>query len=116
MAAEKNFEDRVKKFLKEQGAWFIKYWGGAAFTKAGVPDLLACVDGHFMGIELKAPKGKATELQLHTLEQINKSGGYAVLLYPKDFELFKNFILCIKAKDERNAAYNYNMLKGRWCS
>ena len=40
MAAEKNFENKVKKYLKEQGAWFIKYWGGAAFTKAGIPDPL----------------------------------------------------------------------------
>ena len=71
MAAEKNFEDRVKRFLKEQGAWFIKYWGGAAFTKAGVPDILACVNGHFIGIDLKAPNGKATDLQLHTLKQID---------------------------------------------
>lgn len=114
MAAEKNFENRVKKFLKEHGAWFIKYWGGAAFTKAGVPDLLCCVNGRFIAVELKAPTGKATELQLHTLKEIDSSGGYAILLYPNDFELFKNFILCVIADDE-NAKHNYRMLKGRWC-
>ena len=27
MAAEKNFENKVKKFLKDKGAWVLKYWG-----------------------------------------------------------------------------------------
>lgn len=42
MAAEKNFENKVKKFLKENGCWILKYWGGAAFTRSGIPDLLVC--------------------------------------------------------------------------
>lgn len=33
MAAEKNFENRVKKYLDEYGCWWLKYWGGAAYTK-----------------------------------------------------------------------------------
>lgn len=115
MGEEKNFESRVKKFLKEQDAWFIKYWGGAAYTKSGVPDLLVCVKGHFLGIELKASNGKASDLQLHTLKQIDKAGGFAILLYPNQLELFKNFVLCLNADDEENAVYNYNLLKGRWC-
>ena len=40
MAAEKNFENRVKKYLDEYGCWWLKYWGGAAYTKSGIPDLL----------------------------------------------------------------------------
>ena len=114
MAEEKNFENRVKKFLKEQGAWFIKYWGGAAFTKSGVPDLLACVNGHFLGIELKASNGKASELQLHTLKQIDKAGGFAILLYPSDYEVFQKFIKLLNA-DTTGALELYDTLKGRWC-
>ena len=92
MAAEKNFENRVKKFLKEQGCWFVKYWGGGQFTKAGVPDLLVCCNGHFLAVELKAPNGKPSPLQLHTIEEIEKAGGTALVLFPKDFENFKEFI------------------------
>jgi hypothetical protein len=40
VAAEKNFENRVKKYLDEYGCWWLKYWGGAAYTKSGIPDLL----------------------------------------------------------------------------
>lgn len=92
MAAEKNFENKVKNYLKEQDCWFIKYWGGAQFTKSGVPDLLVCCNGFFLGVELKAPKGKPSELQLWNIEQIKKAGGFALVLYPKDFDNFKKLI------------------------
>lgn len=89
MAAEKNFENRVKAFLKDQGCWFIKYWGGGQFTKAGIPDLLVCCKGYFLAIELKGPTGKPSPLQRHTIEEIKKAGGLALVLYPKDFDDFK---------------------------
>ena len=88
MAAEKHFEDKVKSFLTEQGNWFIKYWGGAPFTKAGIPDLLVCCFGQFIGLELKADKGEPTMLQLKTLQKIRDAGGYGILLYPGDFTGF----------------------------
>lgn len=96
MADEKNFENKVKKFLKEQGCWFIKYWAGGEFTKAGIPDLLICCNGHFLGVELKGPKGKPSELQLWNIDQIKKAGGLALVLYPKDFNAFKRLIIGLK--------------------
>ena len=96
MAQEKNFENRVKKFLEDEKCYFIKYWGGGQFTKAGVPDLLVCCDGYFLGIELKAANGRPSELQLKTLEKITRANGFAFLLYPKDFENFKSFIQELK--------------------
>ena len=50
MAAEKRFEDRVKSFLTEQGAWFLKYWGGGHYTKSGIPDLLVCSFVHYNSV------------------------------------------------------------------
>jgi hypothetical protein len=92
MAAEKNFEEKVKTFLKDRDCWFIKYWGGGQFTKAGVPDLIICVDGNFVAVELKAPKGRPSALQIKCLQDIVHANGIAILLYPKDFDAFKNFI------------------------
>ena len=114
MAAEKNFENKVKKFLEERNCWFIKYWSGAAFTKTGIPDLLVCCNGYFLGVEIKAPKGKPSELQLYNLKKIDEAGGFGILLYPDHFELFKNFVDCVKQGYMENANYNYKILKGRW--
>lgn len=99
MAAEKNFENKIKSYLKDQGAWFIKYWAGAQFTKSGIPDILSCFNGYFVAIELKGPNGKATKLQWHNIEKINQANGYAIVLYPKDFQLFKNLIVNLKVGD-----------------
>lgn len=88
MAQEKVFENKVKLYLKSIGAYFIKTHGDR-FSKIGTPDILACINGRFVGIEVKAPNGKPSELQLYHIEQIKKAGGYGVILYPKDFENFK---------------------------
>lgn len=114
MASEKQFENRVKDFLKEQGCYFIKYWGGGEFTKAGVPDILCCCNGYFIGIEVKAPNGKPSPLQIHNLKKIDEAEGYGVLLYPKDFETFKDFIECLIYGDMRDATHDYRKLKERW--
>lgn len=106
MAAEKNFENRLKTYLKNYGCYFLKYWAGAAYTKSGIPDLLVSSDGWFLGIEVKADNGEPTLLQLHNLKKIRESGGYGILLYPKDFEQFKQFN---ENKSKTNAWYFSNI-------
>ena len=112
MAQEKNFENLVKRFMKDNGSWFVKYWGGGEFTKAGVPDILACVGGMFVGIELKAPRGRPSELQLFNLKRIDRNGGYGILLYPKDFDRFKMLFLLLKQGNFDEADRIYEEMKG----
>ena len=88
MGTEKIFENKIKSYLKSIGAYFIKTHGDR-FSKVGTPDILACVNGKFVAVEVKAENGKPSELQLYHIEQIQKAGGYAIILYPKDFEKFK---------------------------
>ena len=85
---EKLYENKIKAYLKSIGAYFIKTHGDR-FSKVGTPDIIACVNGHFVAVEVKAENGKPSELQLYHLEQIRKAGGHSFLLYPKDFEKFK---------------------------
>lgn len=88
MAQEKNFENKIKAYLKSIGAYFIKTHGDR-FSRVGTPDIIACVKGYFVAVEVKAENGKPSDLQLYHLEQIRKAGGYGTVLYPKDFENFK---------------------------
>ena len=53
---------------------------------------MACVNGYFVAIEVKAPKGKPSDLQLWNIEQINQSGGIGIILYPEQFEQFKEMV------------------------
>ena len=89
MEKEKLFEDKIKKFLKElPNTWFFKHWAGA-YSQSGIPDIMACVNGHFVGIEVKAEDGHPSPLQIRNIDLILKSRGHAYILYPKDFEAFK---------------------------
>lgn len=95
MISEKSFENKIKKFLKDEGCWFLKTWGGG-YQRSGIPDLLICCNGYFLGVELKASNGKASELQLWNIEKIKESKGVGLILYPKDFEIFKDLIHKLK--------------------
>lgn len=91
MAGEKNFENKVKKFLKDRNCWHVKYFANRN-TRAGVPDILACVNGRFVAIEVKAENGRATELQKWNCEKIRESGGIAIVLYPADWDKFVELV------------------------
>ena len=86
---ESAFQKKVIAFLKSKDVWFVKYWAGAQYTKQGVPDILACIDGKFHGIELKTDVGQPSKLQLYNIRKIKESGGEAYILRPKDFESWK---------------------------
>ena len=107
MAAEKNFENRVKRYLQTVGVYalgtskhkmivtpvgYYEKRHGSMFTKRGLPDMHICIHGRSIEVELKGENGEPEELQLFMLQQINESGGKGILLYPKDFEAFKELI------------------------
>lgn len=104
MRAEKTFENKLKAFLKKRGAYHVKFFG-CAYTQAGVPDILACVNGTFVGIEVKASTGKPSALQLINLRNIDNSGGIALLAYPEDFEEIKLLIDALIDRTPYSALY-----------
>lgn len=96
MPKEKDFQIKVEKFLTDKGIYWVKYWGGGNFTRSGVPDILACVGGRFMGVELKTNDGKVSELQQYNIDKIIQSGGVALVLRPNDFKDFKSMVKNLK--------------------
>jgi hypothetical protein len=81
MAATK--ESLVKKkihaLLKAHGAYAVNYIGGISANN-GTPDILACLNGRFIGIEAKAGKNKPTDLQTLNLKRIDEAGGLALVI------------------------------------
>lgn len=104
----------MKRWLKSQGIYPLGtpsdkmqiaprgYWekrfGGGKFSKNGLPDMHIVVDGKSIECELKAANGKPSELQLFIINQINDSGGIAMVLYPKDFDTFKDIVFKLLQK------------------
>ena len=76
---EGKVKDAVRKILETTGAyWFMPYQAGMG--RSGIPDVIACYKGHFIGIECKAGKGKTTALQDRELVAITKAGGLSVVI------------------------------------
>ena len=91
MASEKNFENKIKRYLKDKGCYRVKYHGNY-FSENGTPDILACVNGYFLGVEVKAQDGHPSELQLVKVNAIRKAGGFAYVVYPSGWEKLKDII------------------------
>ena len=78
MTPEGKVKKKIVAYLKEIGAYyFFPATGG--YGKSGVPDIVGCYKGKFFGIEVKAGKNTATELQKMQLKLISEAGGIATV-------------------------------------
>jgi hypothetical protein len=66
----------VKMMLEARGAFVVKIHG-SPLQVAGLPDLMGCYRGYFIGLEVKRPGGEATKLQEFMLSRIARAGGVA---------------------------------------
>ena len=66
---------RLDKALHQMGVWFFSPQSGP-YGRSGVPDRIACVNGHFIGLEVKADSTKKpTRLQVDCMRKIENAGG-----------------------------------------
>lgn len=109
MGAEKNFENKIKDWLEEHDCYFVKFFANRN-TKSGVPDILASVNGYFVGIEVKAQNGKPSELQYYNVRKIRESGGFAYIVYPSGWNDLQNILLGL-LRDEFSRSHEREVLK-----
>lgn len=80
--------DLIHKFMEEltkiePNCWRVKIHG-QPFQTRGIPDVLICYKGLFIGVEFKIVRqGKmnVTPYQQYTLEKIHKAGGFPVIVW-----------------------------------
>ena len=92
MGPEKQFENKIKDHIRKAGGFCYKYWGGSAqngkvFTVKGLPDIMGCIRGRFIGIEVKAEHGKPSDIQIQRLQEIRDAGGVGIIAYPREEDL-----------------------------
>lgn len=83
MTPEARCKRRVKDILDTNGVYHFMPFGTGA-GRAGIPDIICCVNGFFLAIECKAGKGKTTALQDRELGRIRLAGGAAWVIYDTD--------------------------------
>lgn len=74
---EKDIVAAILRHLKQRPRCFAWKTHGGMYGTAGIPDIIACIDGRFYAFEVKQPGGRLTRLQEATLDQLQAAGGAA---------------------------------------
>lgn len=81
---ESDIVKAIMKYLKSVPRCFCWKEHGGMYGTAGIPDIIACINGHFFGFEVKTDVGKPTKLQEATIRKILAAGGTAVVVRSVD--------------------------------
>lgn len=77
---ERALKRDVLNWLRLQGAWaFTQPMSKKTRGKLGVPDILVCAYGKFVGIELKAGDSQLAPAQVDECQRIRDAGGLVIV-------------------------------------
>jgi len=79
MTPEAKVKKRVREMLDKLGIYHFSP-PGMGLGRAGIPDIIACYNGHFVAVECKAGTNKPTPLQERELNRIMNAGGEAFVV------------------------------------
>jgi len=82
---EKRVKEKVVAILKSEEVYYF-FPATHGYGRSGVPDIVCCVGGKFLGIECKAGTNKPTALQVRELEHIRAAGGVAIVTNEENWE------------------------------
>lgn len=88
---EKKVKQKVCAKLKELGAYYF-YASTGGYGASGVPDIVACYKGKFIGIECKANGNKATALQQKHLREISMQQGVSLIIDETNIEMLEYYV------------------------
>lgn len=91
MTPEAKVKKKVKAILDEMDVYYFMPFSGGYGT-SGVPDIVGCYKGKFIGIECKAGAGRATALQVKNLNHIGRCGGVALIVNEENVANLKELI------------------------
>jgi len=89
---ERDLQKKCLRWVRSLSkVWYLKVVGNAV-QASGVPDILLCIKGKFIAIELKRPDGTGvlSDIQQANIERIREAGGQAYVV--DSFEEFKRII------------------------
>jgi len=95
MTPEKKVKQAVVAILKEFKAYYF-YPVSGGYGMSGVPDIVVCFLGRFIGIECKAGTNKPTALQEVNLNNIREQGGIALVINEDNIQLVRKILTAIQ--------------------
>jgi len=86
-----------KEILSKYPNSYIYVTHVGQYGKRGVPDLVMCIKGLFVTVEVKTLNGKVTELQALECRRIEKAGGIAIVIYGRNQDQLEQLYEMIEA-------------------
>ncbi len=77
---ERDVLKSVRRFLSLLDKCYVARQHQTLGSTKGVPDLLVCLDGIFVAIEVKSPRGRLSADQSEQLDKISAAGGVALVV------------------------------------
>ena len=74
----------ILRYLKTVPKCFFWKEHGGMYGTAGIPDIIACINGRFYGFEVKTEDRRPTKLQESTIRKIKNAGGIALVVRSVD--------------------------------
>ena len=96
-------EGKVKKkitdLLKKRGVYYF-FPVASGYSSAGIPDIICCVNGYFLAIEVKAPgkRQNTTALQDSQLQAIHEAGGLAVVSTDEELPVIEFLVKSLQSR------------------
>lgn len=78
---ESQIQKKIIQYLNGIGAYTIKT---ISTNRNGCPDVICCLNGKFIALEVKADKGIISKLQEHNIKLIRNSSGIAEVVRSVD--------------------------------
>jgi Holliday junction resolvase len=92
---EKKVKDKVVGILKDEEVYYF-FPATHGFGRSGVPDIVCCVNGNFLAIEVKAGTNKPTALQVREIEAIRRCNGVAVVANDENWDMVRGLVRQMK--------------------
>lgn len=89
---EKKVKDACKEIITSFGAYYF-FPPANGLGRAGIPDIIVCYKGRFLGIECKAGYNKPTALQEREIAAIHKADGAAMVVREDTLDLLRDWFV-----------------------
>ena len=81
MKLERKIQEEIVNWVKKQtGCWICKYQAGP-YSQTGVPDLLLCVHGMFVALEVKRKGGRTKAIQREVMKNMTSAGAVCEVVH-----------------------------------
>jgi Holliday junction resolvase len=91
MTPEAKVKAQVVKLLRRYDAYYF-FPAANGYGRAGIPDIISCVNGKFIAIECKAGSNTTTALQKKELDEIQEAKGIAAVINETNIDLVEQIL------------------------